>query len=132
MQKVNIDKSELGANLELNKDAATNLIAICHFYTSSKEENDLASKTMELAERLVKALNECLDYKKENAGKWRCDGCDHITKRLKIHWDMCNGEKIGMLNYCCPKCPSNKLTFQGTTKEYEVYWRAEWLGNFDK
>jgi Zn finger protein HypA/HybF involved in hydrogenase expression len=57
---------------------------------------------------------------------WICDKCGKKTERLQIWWGECDGQKVDILDYFCPFCSSNDLTFQGTKKELDAYWDMEW------
>lgn len=57
---------------------------------------------------------------------WKCDKCEKETENLQICWGTCSGQKVDVLDYFCPSCPSSDLTFLGTEKEKEIYWRKEW------
>ena len=57
---------------------------------------------------------------------WKCDGCGRETNHLTICWGTCSGHKVDILDYFCPHCPSNKLTFQGTKEEREKFWEEQW------
>lgn len=57
---------------------------------------------------------------------WKCDECGEITDTLTISWGMSGGHKVDVLDYFCPRCPSNDLTFQGTDNEKEDWWDKEW------
>lgn len=57
---------------------------------------------------------------------WKCQKCFKTTERLEIHWGMSGGEKVDVLDFFCPHCPSGDLKFLGTRKEEEEYWEKEW------
>lgn len=57
---------------------------------------------------------------------WKCDECKKETDRLQICWGTCGSEKVDVLDYFCPHCPSTELTFQGAEEECQAYWRMEW------
>ena len=57
---------------------------------------------------------------------WRCNKCGKETERLQIHWGMSGTEKVDVLDYFCPSCLFDELTFQGTEKEENDYWDTEW------
>jgi len=57
---------------------------------------------------------------------WKCNECGKITEKLLINWGICCGKKVDVLDYFCPVCPSNELTFQGTKEELDEYWDKEW------
>lgn len=61
---------------------------------------------------------------------WKCNKCGAIIERLVICWGTSGGEKVDMIDYFCPKCPSGDLTFQGSKEEKDAYWNAEWRGDF--
>ena len=65
---------------------------------------------------------------KRTKGKkiWKCDKCGKTTTHLQIHWGTSGNYKVDILDYFCPHCPSNELTFDGTEKEKEAYWDMEW------
>jgi hypothetical protein len=62
---------------------------------------------------------------------WKCNKCNNITERLQIHWGICGGQKVDVLDYFCPNCTSGKLSFLGTSEELNKYWDKEWDGGFD-
>ena len=57
---------------------------------------------------------------------WKCNKCKKKTEQLQICWGISNGEKVDVLDYFCPYCSSNELTFQGTKEERDEYWDKEW------
>ena len=57
---------------------------------------------------------------------WKCDECGKETEKLQICWGTSGGEKVDIIDWFCPNCPSNELTFVGTKEEEEAYWLKEW------
>lgn len=60
---------------------------------------------------------------------WICDKCKKETDKLFIVWGMCGLEKVDVLDYMCPHCNNEKLTFQGTKEQQDAYWDMEWEFN---
>jgi hypothetical protein len=57
---------------------------------------------------------------------WRCDKCNKRSKKLEICWGTSGTQKVDIIDYFCPHCSSPNLTFLGTQKELDAYWRKEW------
>lgn len=58
--------------------------------------------------------------------KWQCAECGKTTDRLLICWGMSGGQKVDVIEYFCPFCPSTELTFLGSKDELDAYWDMEW------
>ena len=56
---------------------------------------------------------------------WLCNECNKESKRLLVQWEVSGGQKVDIIDYFCPHCPSNDLTFQGTKEEEDAYWNME-------
>lgn len=56
---------------------------------------------------------------------WKCKKCGKTTERLLIHWGTSGGNKVDILDYFCPFCPSDELEFLGTEEEKNAYWDTE-------
>lgn len=67
---------------------------------------------------------------------WYCEKCNEEFERLQIAWGISGGEKVDILDFFCSKCGNTgyreepKLIFNGTKAEEELYWNAEWNGEF--
>lgn len=64
------------------------------------------------------------------SNKWKCEACGKEFERVLICWGEHGGQKVAVLDYFCPHCPSDKVTFQGTKQERNEYWRKEGDGDF--
>lgn len=66
--------------------------------------------------------------------KWKCLCCNTEFERLQITWGECCGQKVDILDYCCPCCGNTgykeepQLIFFGTEEEKNAYWDREWDG----
>lgn len=68
----------------------------------------------------------------ESKTLWKCNKCGKEFERLQIHWGTSGGQKVDVLDYFCPFCPSNEVTFLGTKEQKNEYWNKEWDGLFDE
>ena len=57
---------------------------------------------------------------------WLCNECGKKIERLQICWGESGGRKVDIIDYFCPYCPSNNLSFIGTQIEEDIYWDMEW------
>lgn len=57
---------------------------------------------------------------------WLCNECGGKTERLQICWGESGGQKVDIIDYFCPYCPSNNLSFIGTRIDEDSYWDMEW------
>ena len=57
---------------------------------------------------------------------WKCNICGTEFERLKISWETSGGQKVGIEDCFCQFCPSDSLTFLGSEKERDEYWKKEW------
>ena len=57
---------------------------------------------------------------------WECNECHKKTDELLIHWGESCGQKVDIIDYFCPHCPSTELTFHGTKEELNTWWDKQW------
>jgi Zn finger protein HypA/HybF involved in hydrogenase expression len=57
---------------------------------------------------------------------WKCNKCNKETAKLQICWGIDEGQKVDIIDYFCPFCGHDELTFRGTKKEKDAWWDNEW------
>lgn len=57
---------------------------------------------------------------------WHCNKCNADFDELQICWGTVGTQKVDVLDWFCPTCGNENVTFNGTSAEQDAWWDKKW------